>query len=255
MIDIKRLTKKKIVLVTGSTRGIGFAIAKRFADYGYFVVLNGRERHALNLATAEIEKTGIPCAGACGDVGDPKFVKGLFISLEKIAAEYGYEHPIDILVNSAGISKLGLIQDMTDDDWNEIVRSNLTGVFNTCRAAVPRMVKAQSGKIINISSVWGCVGASCEVAYSATKGGVNALTKALAKELAPSGISVNALALGAIDTRMNSFMDAEEKKNLLEEIPAGRMGTPDEVADLVLKLARTGAYLTGEVIRFDGAWI
>ena len=255
MVDIKRLTKKKIVVVTGSTRGIGFAIAKKFADYGYFVVLNGRERHALNLATAEIEKLGIPCAGAAGDVSDPKFVKGLFISLEKIAAQYGYEHPVDILVNNAGISKVGLIQDMSFENWNEIVSVNLTGVFNTCREAVPRMVKHKAGKIINISSVWGCVGASCEVAYSATKGGVNALTKALAKELAPSGIAVNALALGAIDTRMNAFMDEEEKKNLIDEIPAGRMGTADEVADFVLKLARTGNYFTGEVIRFDGAWI
>ncbi len=162
---------------------------------------------------------------------------------------------MDVLVNNAGISYIGLLQDMTSDDWDRIVRTNLTSVFNCCRLAIPYMVEKKCGKIINISSVWGVAGASCEVAYSATKGGINAFTKALAKELAPSGIQVNAIACGAIDTEMNHFLNQEELIDLIDEIPAGRLGKAEEVADLAYHLGYKGSYLTGQVIGLDGGWI
>ena len=144
---------------------------------------------------------------------------------------------------------------MTSEDWDRIIRTNLTSVFNCCKLAVPDMVSRQQGKIVNISSVWGSTGASCEAAYSASKGGVNAFTKALAKELAPSNIQVNAVACGAMDTEMNRFLSEDEMASLLDEIPSGRLGRPEEAADLVYYLALENSYLTGQVIGLDGGWI
>ena len=137
---------------------------------------------------------------------------------------------MDILINNAGISHIGLFSDMTPEEWNRILSTNLTSIYNLCSQCIPDMVHKKSGSILNISSVWGNVGASCEVAYSATKGGNHALTRALAKELAPSGIQVNAIACGAIDTEMNGFLSEEDRQMLIDEIPAGRMGLPEEVA-------------------------
>ena len=144
---------------------------------------------------------------------------------------------------------------MPFEEWERLISVNLSSVFYCCKLAIPGMVRKKQGTIINISSVWGVCGASCEAAYSASKGGVNALTMALAKELAPSGIQVNAIACGAIDTDMNRFLEPEERNALLEEIPAGRMGTPEEAAQLVLQLAQSPSYLTGQIIRLDGGWI
>lgn len=169
-----------------------------------------------------------------------------------IREQFGH---IDVLVNNAGISYVGLLTDMSEEDWNRVISSNLTSVFNCCSLAIPEMVRKKSGKIINISSVWGNVGASCEVAYSASKGGMNAFTKALAKELAPSNIQVNAIACGAIDTEMNSLLTDEELSELKNEIPAGRLGRAEEVADLVYQLSRDNTYLTGQIIGLDGGWI
>ncbi len=184
-----------------------------------------------------------------GTWGNPADCQALF---KKIRKQFG---GVDVLVNNAGISYIGLLQDMTSDDWDRIVRTNLTSVFNCCRLAIPYMVEKKCGKIINISSVWGVAGASCEVAYSATKGGINAFTKALAKELAPSGIQVNAIACGAIDTEMNHFLNQEELIDLIDEIPAGRLGKAEEVADLAYHLGYKDSYLTGQVIGLDGGWI
>ncbi len=151
---------------------------------------------------------------------------------------------------------MGLLTDMKDEDWRRVLGTNLDSLFYTCRAAVPGMVKRHEGRIINISSVWGNVGASCEVAYSASKGGVNSFTKALAKELAPSGISVNAIACGVIDTDMNrNELSEQELSELEEEIPVGRMGSPEEVAELVLHICDAPLYFTGQVITMDGGWI
>jgi 3-oxoacyl-[acyl-carrier protein] reductase len=143
---------------------------------------------------------------------------------------------------------------MNIEEWNRILSVNLTSVFSTCKCVVPSMVARQQGKILNISSVWGEIGASCEVAYSACKGGMNSLTRALGKELAPSNIQVNAISCGVIDTRMNACFTPEEQRELMDEIPAGRFGTPEEVAHLALSLVTGNDYLNGQVIRLDGAW-
>ena len=162
---------------------------------------------------------------------------------------------VDALINSAAISYVGLLMDMNPDEWRQTVAVNLDSVYNTCHEVLPYMVKEKRGRIINISSVWGLVGASCEVAYSATKGAVNAFTKALAKEMALSGIAVNAIAFGAVDTRMNGHLSDEEKNELAESIAIGRMATPEEAADTVIKMLEMPDYLTGEVLKCDGGWI
>ena len=162
---------------------------------------------------------------------------------------------LDVLVNNAGISYIGLLTDMSYEAWRKVIDTNLNACFLTCRCAVPEMVRRHHGKIINISSVWGNVGASMEVAYSASKGGLNAFTRALAKELGPSNIQVNAIACGVIDTDMNRCFDEAEMEALIQEIPADRMGHADEVAELVKMLCMGNEYLTGQIITLDGGWI
>lgn len=238
------------VLITGSSRGIGRAVALAFAKRGYNLVLNCVTNFEKLLEVKqEAEDLGARCLAIQADVGSWENCKRMF---QEIEAVFG---SVDLLINNAGISRIGLLQDMEPSEWDRLISSNLTSVFYCSKLAIPGMVKKQAGKIINISSVWGICGASCEAAYSASKGGVNALTKALAKELAPAGIQVNAIACGAIDTEMNGFLSPEEHETLLEEIPAGRMGTPEEVAALALQLADGSAYLTGQVIQLDGGWI
>ena len=162
---------------------------------------------------------------------------------------------VDILINNAGVSYVGLLTEMTPEAWDDLIRTNLTAVFLFSRLAAAEMVKRKQGRILNVSSVWGSQGASCEAAYSASKGGVDALTKALAKELAPSNIQVNAIAPGCIDTDMNADLSTEEKEALCEEIPAGRFGSPQEVADLLFSVAHAPAYLTGQIIGLTGGWV
>ena len=162
---------------------------------------------------------------------------------------------LDVLVNNAGIAYIGLLNEMSDKDWNRIIQTNLSSVFYCCRAAIPKMVSNKSGKIINISSMWGTSGASCEVAYSASKAGVHGFTKALAKELAPSNIQVNAVACGVIDTAMNEQLSEEERLSLEIEIPIGRFGTSAEVAHAVFQLAESSSYLTGQIIGVDGGFL
>lgn len=240
---------KKTVLVTGASRGIGKATAVKFAKKGYSVVINCAHREQELLQTQkEIEEYQVSCTAFLGDVGDLPTCERLF---QQIRKQYG---GLDVLVNNAGISYIGLLQDMSAADWDRILRTNLTSVFNCCKLAVPMMLDEKQGKIINISSVWGNIGASCEVAYSATKGGINAFTRALAKELAPSNIQVNAVACGAIDTEMNQWMEEDELIGLVEAIPSGRLGRADEVADLVYHLAYKSSYLTGQIIGLDGGW-
>lgn len=242
--------QKKTVLVTGSSRGIGKAVAMKFAENGYNVVINClRSVDALEETRKEIECAGACCLAVSGDIGNYQFVEELF---QKIHEVFG---KIDVLVNNAGISYIGLLQDMTPEQWNQTIQTNLTSVFNCCSHAIPDMVSRQQGKIINISSVWGVVGASCEVAYSASKGGINGLTMALGKELAPSNIQVNAIACGAIDTEMNQFLEEDEMNALIEEIPTGRLGKPEEVAELAFSLAENHNYLTSQVIKLDGGWL
>lgn len=241
---------QKSAFITGASRGIGRSIALLFASHGWHVYIN------CNTSVAQIQQVkeeidSLPC-GSCniliGDVGNPDEVKDMFQTISKKGA-------IDLLVNNAGIAHIGLLSEMTDQEWNRVIQTNLSSVFYCCRAAVTHMVSRKHGKIINISSMWGTAGASCEAAYSAAKSGVHGLTKALAKELAPSNIQVNAIACGVIDTQMNSQLTEQEKLDLAYEIPAGRFAVPDEVAALVWDLANGHAYLTGQIIGFDGGYL
>ena len=242
---------KKTVLVTGSSRGIGRAIALAFAKNGYHVFLNCNHTiTALERVRKEIEEIpGASCDLVIGDVGNPAAVSEMFKKIHK------YCNGLDVLINNAGISHIGLMSEMSPKDWNRLIQTNLSSAFYCSHEAVPKMVAKKGGKIINISSMWGTSGASCEVAYSASKAGLHGFTKALAKELAPSNIQVNALACGAIETTMNNHLSEEERISLEVEIPAGRFGTPEEVASLALQLADAPAYLTGQIIGIDGGMI
>ena len=162
---------------------------------------------------------------------------------------------LNILINNAGISCFGLLQDTTPEQWDAMITSNLNSVFYCSKLAIPEMLSKKSGKILSISSVWGNVGASMEVPYSTTKGAINAFTKALAKELGPSNIQVNAIACGMIDTEMNAVLSEDDITAITEEIPAGRMGTPEEVAELAFAITKKNDYLTGQIITLDGGWI
>lgn len=243
--------EKKTALVTGSSRGIGKAIALKLASCGYQIIINSsRSGDELYKLKYEIENTfKVKCMAFVGNIADTEFVSEMF---SKIDSEFG---GVDVLVNNAGISHIGLLSDMSFEEWNNIISTNLSSVFYCSKLAIPHMVHNKSGAILNISSVWGNVGASCEVAYSAAKGGINAFTKALAKELAPSNIQVNAIACGCIDTQMNACFDADERAELEAEIPAGRYGTPEEVAELAYSIISGSSYLTAQIITLDGGWI
>ena len=243
--------KTKCAVITGASRGIGAAVAERFAAGGWSLALSCRRssERLEELAARLRREYGVQCLTYTGDMGDEACVREFFRQAEEVFGG------ADVLVNNAGISRVGLLQDMPLSDWEELMRTNVTSVFLCTRAALPFMIHQKSGSVINISSVWGCVGASCEAAYSASKGAVNAFTQAMAKELAPSGVAVNAVACGAIDTEMNACFTTEERKAIAEEIPAGRFGLPAEAAELVWALAAQSPYLTGQIIRLDGGWI
>ena len=241
---------KKSVLITGASRGIGKACALAFGRLGYRVFINcSRSIQDLEAVCAQIQAEGGTCRCIPGDVSSSLDVTDMF---QTIQTECG---GLDVLVNNAGIAYIGLLTDMSDSDWEQILGTNLSSVFYCSRAAIPYMVSQKSGKIINISSMWGTCGASCEVAYSAAKSGVNGLTRALSKELAPSNIQVNAIACGVIDTVMNGQLSEEDRQMLMDEVPAGRFGSPEEVAELVTDLAEHHSYLTGQVIGLDGGFI
>ena len=240
------INKAPLAMVTGASRGIGKAIAETLAEAGYHLILtcNHTLAELQTIAASLEEKYNITCAAAAADASDPAAIEKIFASLDHL----------DVLVNNAGISYIGLLTDMSIEEWQRILNTNLSSCFYTSRLAVPLMLQKHSGCIINISSVWGNVGASMEVAYSASKGGMNSFTKALAKELAPSNIQVNAISCGVIDTAMNHCFSPEEMDALREEIPADRLGQPEEVAKLVLQLIQAPAYLTGQILTLDGGW-
>ena len=241
---------RRTIIVTGASRGIGRAIALSLANEETSLLISCAKSAAkLNEVKALIEEKGARCETYIGDMGNYSDAMKMF---DLAFQSFGH---VDILINNAGISMVGLFQDMTADEWNKICSTNIDSVFNCCHFAVKDMLGRHCGKIINVSSVWGLYGASCEVAYSATKGAVNAFTRALAKELAPSSIQVNAIACGAINTDMNSHLDESERNALEEEVPAGRFGDPQEVAQLVESLVNMNSYLTGQIITLDGGWI
>lgn len=263
----------KSIIITGASGGVGSAFARLIASEYEYVAICGyknferlselegsirtdrksadRSRENNNKAdrNREDENKNFICRSFIGDAGDYNFVSNMVSTVVREA------EGIDALVNIAGISHMGLLIDVTPGMWDNIMSTNLTSIYNTCHCVVPHMVHAKAGKIINISSVWGLTGASCEVAYSAAKGGVNSFSKALAKELAPSNISVNAIALGAIDTEMNSHLSQEEKAELENEIPYGKMAAPEEAAAFIKGILHMPPYFTGEVVKFDGGWI
>ncbi len=236
----------KTALITGASRGIGKAIATAFAQQGYDLILTCVSNiDILRTFATELETAhSIQCRAFQVDMGSFAEVRSLFEQIDTL----------DILVNNAGISYVGLLSDMTPEAWHRVMHTNLDACFHTSKFAIPLMLQKHSGRIINISSIWGSVGASMEVAYSASKGGVNSFTKALAKELAPSNIQVNAIACGIIDTDMNKCFSEEDLQYVIDEIPADRMGKPEEVATLALQLAQAPTYLTGQIITIDGAW-
>ncbi|MBQ7840481.1 MAG: SDR family NAD(P)-dependent oxidoreductase [Lachnospiraceae bacterium] len=237
----------KTALITGASRGIGRAIACAYAAAGYDLYLTCIHSHEqlYALCRALSDRHKITATPFVGDMGDFETVKTLFSQIGRL----------DVLINNAGISHIGLLSDMTPEEWHRLMSTNLDACFYTSKLAIPRMVHEKSGRIINISSVWGNVGASMETAYSASKGAVNSLTRALAKELAPSNILVNAIACGVIDTDMNHCFSEEEMQMLIEEIPADRLGRPEEVAALALQLAEAPAYMTGQIITIDGGFL
>ncbi len=231
----------KKVLITGGTRGIGEATAKLLAKNGYKVYINylKSDEKAQKLA----QEIGVVPVKA--DVSSPKETKEMFDLVGGV----------DVLINNAGIAQQKLFTDITSDEWERMLGVNLTGVFNCTKGALPYMINKKSGCIINISSMWGICGASCEVHYSAAKAGVIGFTKALAKEVAPSGIRVNCIAPGMIDTEMNNGFDDETVEMIKEETPLGIIGKPEDIANCVLYLIEQGQFITGQVISPNGGMV
>jgi 3-oxoacyl-[acyl-carrier protein] reductase len=243
--------KKETVLITGASRGIGQACARLFAQKGYRLILNcHKNKTRLEELKEELEtEFSASCIISAGNAADESYVEQLFEELN------AFSDSLDLLINNAGVAHMGLLQDMTLDEWNHVIHTNLTSQFLCCRKAIPVMLKKHSGSIVNISSVWGSHGAACETAYSASKGGVNAFSKALARELAPSGIRVNAVDFGVIDTDMNGMLSAQDKEDLCGEIALGRMASPREAAEFIYDIAVNHPYLTAQVLTFDGGWM
>lgn len=236
------------VLITGASRGIGKSIALEFAKNKCNIIGCAKsDFDGLSDTKQRVNALGVDCyIDLCDITKEDDIRQFILYATNKIGC-------IDVLVNNAGISYIGLLQDMSLSEWNEVISSNLTSAFLMSKYLIPQMLKNQAGHIINISSVWGNVGASMEAAYSASKGGLNSFTKALAKELAPSNILVNAVSPGFIDTEMNKSFDKEDLNAIFEEIPLGRSGKTEEVAKLVYKIA-TSDYITGQIITIDGGW-
>ena len=240
------------VIVTGASGAIGSKIALKFAEKGYNLGLIGHKNsEKLNSTIKEIDDNYVLEYRVIAKECDLSDYESTETAIKEIMSELG---DIDILVNCAGMSYIGLLSDMSIDEWKRVINTNLTSVYNVSKVVSKNMISHQSGRIINISSVWGQHGASMEVAYSASKGAVDSFTKALAKELAPSNIAVNAISPGFIDTKMNSHLSEEEVACIIAEIPADRLGTAEEVADLVYKVSELSTYMTGQIITIDGGW-
>lgn len=238
----------KTAVITGAAKGIGSAIAVSFAKAGYRVVINYNTSEERARGLCQILNDTYPTEAVCikADVSTPEGAKKL---ISEAISAFG---DIDVLVNNAGIAQQKLFTDITNDDWAKMVNTNLSSVFYTCREVTPFMVSRKSGNIVNISSIWGETGGSCEVHYSAAKAGVMGLTKALAKELAPSGITVNCVCPGVIRTDMLNSFSEEDLKALADETPVMRLGTPKDVADAVLYLGTNSGFVTGQVLGVNG---
>ena len=237
------------VLITGASRGIGAATALLFARQGWNVAVNyNRNEEAARKLVEELTQLGVHAVALQGDVSRPEQAQML---VEETLGRLG---GLDALVCNAGVAlPQQLITDTTDEQWRNVFATNVDGMFYMIRAAVPHFVRQKAGRMITVSSVWGVTGGSCEVAYSASKGAVIAMTKALAKELGPSGITVNCVAPGVIATDMNAHLDEESLAELCQETPLERLGTPEDVAQNILFLAEKGGqFLTGQVLQPNG---
>ena len=242
---------KETVLITGGATGIGRATSELFALMGYQVAIaaNSSFAEALSLARALSER-GLSAAAFRADLRDSAQVDALFSQVEKLFGG------VDILINNAGIAQQKLFTDITDADWQEMLAVNLTAPFCCCRRVLPYMIHQKKGSIVNVSSMWGLTGASCEVHYSAAKAGLIGLTRALAKEVGPSGIRVNCVAPGAVNTRMNQTLDEEALSLLTEETPLGRIGDPEDIARAIAFLAcEDSSFTTGQVLSPNGGLV
>ena len=239
---------RKIALITGGSRGIGAACVRAFAADGYAVVfLANRSVEKAQALKAELRAAGCDVDYRLCDVSDPAQVKAVIADILR-----SYRR-IDALVNCAGIAHIGLFTDMTEDEWDHLFAVNVRSTFSVTKAVLPGMISAQKGAVVNVSSMWGEVGASCEVAYSATKAALIGLTKALAKEVGPSGIRVNCVTPGVIDTDMNAQLTNDDRAALNDETPLGRIGEAAEVARTILFLCSEGAsFITGQVLGVNG---
>lgn len=237
----------KTVIVTGGARGIGKAIVYELAkEYNIILNYNNSKQEAVNIQK-ELKEKGYNIDIFKADVTKKDDVQNLIdFAIEKY-------NNIDVLINNAGISQIKPFAEISEEEWDKMINTNLKSVYYTCKAVLSNMLQNQKGLIINISSVWGKVGASCEVHYSTAKAGVNGFTKALAKELGPSNIRVNAIAPGIIDTDMNKELSKEDLKNIKEEIPLGKIGKPEQIAKVINWLIED-EYTTGQIISVDGGW-
>lgn len=239
----------KIVIVTGASRGIGREIAKELAEKGCKVIANyNKSEEAANSLKEELEEENIEIDIFKADVSKREEVKQM---VEFATKKYG---KIDVLVNNAGISETKLFTDVSDEDWNRMIETNLYSAFCMTQEVLPSMIHRKDGCIINISSIWGITGASCESIYSISKAGLDAMTKSLAKELGPSNIRVNSIAPGIIDTDMNKNLSKEEKDEVIQEIPLQKIGMPKDIAKCVNWLVED-EYTTGQVISINGGWL
>ncbi len=243
--------ESKTVLITGGSRGIGAAAVRAFAQAGYAVALNYcRSRDAALRLAEELTAQGHTVLPVQADVSDPDQVRHM---VDNVLDNFCQ---LDILICNAGTAWRGLLCDLTDQDWHRLRGTDLDGILYCCRAVYRHMVSRKQGRILTVSSMWGRSGASCEAAYSAAKAGVIGLTQALARELGPSGITVNCVAPGVIDTEMNAGLTPEDLQALSEETPLGRLGTPEDVARALLFLASPEAgFLTGQVLGVDGGYL
>lgn len=240
----------KVVLVTGSSSGIGRDIAIAYAKKNYKIILNCKNNFEKMIELEnEIKIFNKNVMSIQCDVSNYDEVSKMF---DKIENTFGY---VEILVNNAGISYFGLFSDTNVDDWNKIIDTNVKSVLNCSHRAINNMVQKKSGSIVNITSIWGVCGASCEVIYSMTKAGIDGFTKALGKELAPSNIFVNSIACGLIDTKMNNNLEDESKQDFIESIPMSRIGTGSDVSNLCLHLTEENTYMTGQVLVLDGGYL
>ena len=242
---------RKIVLITGGSRGIGAACVRAFATDGYTVVfLYKSSREKAEALAQSLRAEGKDVAAYQCDVADAAQVQA---TVADILRAY---RRIDALVNCAGIAHVGLFTDMTEDEWDRLFVVNVRSVFSVSKAVLPGMISRQGGAVVNVSSMWGEVGASCEVAYSATKAALIGLTKALAKEVGPSGIRVNCVTPGVIDTDMNAQLTEDDRAALADETPLGRIGNADEVAKTILFLCGEGAsFITGQILGVSGGMV